>query len=220
MKIHEIEEPINPGQKQQFDDSSNIDKYTSLIRKNCSDALSAMIETQKFLYRGYAFPQPLAFKGRSRNDRRPLSFDVQTQKMLDSMLANNGFEAIRSNSIYVTSQHTEAEFYTGYAPPGQGKNKDSDSGNVYYVFPINGFKFTWAMKTSDLYGDFTETDRSWLKSPDPIYRDKLIEKYGITNENFAGAVQSGNEILIHGEYYAFNVREFGGIFNRDFFEYS
>lgn len=207
MRIYEIA----PGEKEELSDES--DKYIQLVETNCSFVLPYIKKTRKFLYRGYMQKQLTAFKGQSRNNRQPLSFDIDIANKLDDMFDYEGILAKRSNSIYCTSSIDNAGFYTNYKPGSMGGPKVHS--NVYIIFPINGFHFSWASKTSDLFGDWS----AWSDSP--MLRnneyDELIEKYGITDRDLGMAIRSGHEILISGQYYAFNEQTFGGYFHNKLF---
>jgi hypothetical protein len=204
MRIDEIE----PGQKQEID--GQVEQYMELVATNCSDALNAMKQTRHFLYRGYMDAQSIAFKGASRNNRRPLSFDQDVAEKLDELFDYEGIAAKRSNSIFVSSDMDDATFYTNYTPGTMGGPKRHD--NVYMIFPINGFNFSWARKTSDLFGDWSPYRDTPLLMGNHF--DELTQKYGFTDQDFISAVRSGKEILISGQYYAFNERQFGSMFRK------
>jgi hypothetical protein len=195
MRIYEIA----PGEKESVDIEQ--EKILELLTRDCDYALTAMRKVKLPLYRGYKGQQLNAFKGASRQNRNPLSFDLNTAQQLDHMYKHYGFSALRSNSIFCTTKYSEAEFYTSYVP-GEGRPESRIQSNVYYIFPCDRFKFTWASKTSDLYGDWGRSDTDLLDRED---YDAVLNKYGITNKNFVAALQSGHEININGTYYAFNI---------------
>lgn len=198
MRIYEIA----PGEKQEIDD--NIERYLQLVSSECTQALSAMKQAQKFLYRGYANQQALAFKGQSRNDRRPLSSEPSVAEKFDEMFDYAGIAAKRSNSIFCTSKFDDAGFYTNYKPGTLGGPRKAN--NIYMIFPIDGFQFSWASKTPDLFGDWSP----YSDTPELMaYNfDKIIDKFGISDQMFPAAIKSGNEVLISGQYYAFNDTRF------------
>jgi hypothetical protein len=194
MRIYEIE----AGEKQHIPDVYNqadnmkADKFYSLIERDCSDALYAMKKTGKLLYRGIKGHQLDIFHGKSRNYRQPLDSYENTQKNIDFYLRNSGFTALRSNSIFCTSGHAAG----GY-------------GTTYLIFPIDGFDFTW----SEIIGDLVYSKLATLRGDDP----NLVSNYKFKKTNFVGALNSGNEIYIHGEYYACSVTSIGNeIFDKIF----
>jgi hypothetical protein len=176
MKIYEIE----AGEKVEIE--QNFENFYSLVEQNCSEALSAMKATKKFLYRGVKYAQHSAFHGKSRENRNTLDTSERSQRSIDFLLKHSGFTALRSNSIFCTSS---SSFAGGY-------------GLTYLIFPINGFAFTWAKRIRDLA--FSE-----IQGDDP----SLVSKYGFNGTNFVAALMSGNEIYIHGEYYACSVETYG-----------
>jgi hypothetical protein len=184
MRINEIE----AGEKSHIPDVHGAaDKFYALIEQNCSDALSVMKETGKLLYRGIRrrsaqFP---IFHGRSRENRKTLDSSEKTQLTIDFYLGNSGFTALRSNSIFCTSK---SSFATNY-------------GTVYLIFPFNGFDFTW----SEVIDDLVFSKLGTVGGDDP----NLVSNYKFKKTDFAGALKSGHEIYIHGEYYACDVTGIG-----------
>jgi len=112
-------------------------KYFSYIEKNCSEYLTAVRATGRVLYRGQYDSKMPIFVGYPRKNRQPKDSDEKAQKIYDENLTIMGFDALRSNSIFTTSDFNQAEGY----------------GNLYAIFPKNGFKFTWATKEADLVLD-------------------------------------------------------------------
>lgn len=199
MRIDEID----PGQK---NDMTNPDNYgdlaisklgyfVKLIEKDCSESLTAMKQVKQFLYRGIkqttsSISNAQVVHGRSRNNRKSLAGFDEKQLRVDEVLARNGFIALRSNSIFCSGSMAEAKSY----------------GALYMVFPLNGFSLTWAEHIDDLL----------LTNISPI-DDSMIERMGFRGFDLAGAIDSGNEIYIHGEYYSFNSNKFYQVFNDYFF---
>ena len=229
------------------------------IQKECSQALTAFKATGKVLFRGVraGTSNPAAYVGRSWNERRTMTSDPEGQKVFDYALQKMGISALRSNSIFTTSDGEQADGY----------------GNLYIIIPKNGFQFSWAVHEPDMVID----DVSMLYNEDVIEKiidgidalvekgkmpsdasgydwneilkydgyedammylkdakypaaalkkitlDKLIDYYHIktnitpTNKDFNAALKSRNEVLINGEYYAFNFSQFkdilAGLFN-------
>ena len=110
----------------------NEAKYFSLIEKQCSQFLSDAKRVEKFLYRGMSDGVPVLY-GKPHVDREPMDTNAAVQRKLDDILKMAGFKALRSNSIFTTSDWTQAEEY----------------GSIYIIFPKNGYSFTWSKKHSD-----------------------------------------------------------------------
>jgi hypothetical protein len=223
------------------------------IQKECSQALKAFKSTGKILFRGLKKNKTNtpAYVGRSWNERRTLNSSEEAQKVFDYALQKMGISALRSNSIFTTSDSNQAKGY----------------GNLYIVIPKNGFQFSWTLGdpdmviddasvlyNSDMINDIMDNiDRlvdagkmadsaagyEWSevlqfegyefamqylrdnKYPaaalKKITLDKLIDynhiksEIGPTNKDFVKALESGHEVLINGEYYAFELSKFKDI---------
>ena len=189
--------------------------------------------------RGLSDTSAKAFVGRSWNKREPKDSDAEAQALYDKILAKSGFKALRSNSIFTTTEIWQASEY----------------GELYYIFPKNGFAYHWNKHNQDLVleslGDLLDIEKfervtldveNWYyktykkelnwKYEDPyeaLYdfkgfqkkvialkypkaKDIQIEKFvdmdvikndiGPTQTNFDKGLNSGNEMVIAGEYYA------------------
>lgn len=213
MRINEIE----AGEKVSFRNDTTSSGYNvapeidevkqilAVVAENCSESIDAMKQAKHYLYRGIQargdVANSIAFHGRSRENRKPLSTRPGMDETLNKGLRNSGMTAIRSNSIFCTSYPSAASSY----------------GQLYLIFPKDGFKFTW----NTLYGDFyTEYIYEQLEryTPDRNMKyDKFNEladtpdfanEYGFKNTDFAQAVSSRHEIMIFGEYYALYAADF------------
>lgn len=207
MKIYEIE----AGQKINIP-TDDIKELSEKIKIECSDAVQAISQENKFLYRGMKLGNSVArffklkpslkiFLGMPREDRKPVDVSVETQGKYDSYLRKFGMTALRSNSIFCTSNKLFAERY----------------GTTYLIFPKNGFDFTWSPDTSDLTDDIKV---AWITKRFPVrfseryenvtdisFNDWLryyFSQHEFYNKDFVSALKSGNEILIRGEFYAVN----------------
>lgn len=220
MKINEIE----AGQKVSFrqDTSSGynappeeneVGKILQVVKENCSEAITAMKQTNKYLYRGIKYhgtQTSIAFHGRSRENRRPLSTAKDFDETLNNGLRNSGMVALRSNSIFCTSSIQSASSY----------------GKLYLIFPINGFQYTWNTKYEDFFTDYiyeyfmssgtlkTQEERQEAKQEfsELAKTPDFANECGFINTNFMEAIESGHEIMISGEYYA--------LYSADFKQYA
>jgi hypothetical protein len=199
MKLYELE----AGQKEALDNT--IEQVVPMIQEHCQFALAGMREAKQFLYRGFKSTPSIAFLGKSREDRRPSSSAATFHRNINLAFAAAGFVANRSNSIFATSNIGDASVYAA------GKN-------AYMIFPIDGFQFTWSPKIDDLYvyeyrlfGDdeLAHTRRSMFYNYDdasPELIQEFLKKSKYTDKDFGAAVMSGNEVMIHGQYYAVTTR--------------
>lgn len=168
----------------------NINFWIDDIRTNCSDSLSVMQKYKHLLFRGLHINTPKVIWGDTPKDRRPRNTPWHVQTMLDNLLRKAGFKALRSNSIFCSGSEYMAQDY----------------GDMFMVFPFNGFNFTWSPNVADLFEDFNDQDLRKIKT--------MIQKNGdaaqwfvknfnfLNNENFPGALASNHEILIQGKYVA------------------
>ena len=223
------------------------------IQTECSQALKAFKSTGKILFRGLkkSKTNTPAYVGRSWNERKTMNSEPEGQKVFDYALQKMGISALRSNSIFTTSDSNQAGGY----------------GNLYIIIPKNGFQFSWSLGdpdmviddtsvlyNSDLINDIMDNvdrlvdagkmadsaagyewsevlqfegyERSMEYLRDNKYPaaalkkitlDKLIDynhiknEIGPTNKDFVKALESGHEVLINGEYYAFELSKFNDI---------
>lgn len=115
--------------------SPALDKLVKTIAKECSQVLPYYRKAKLVLVRGTE--GPTAFVGRSWEKREPKDSSEELQKYYDMILKKAGFKALRSNSIFTTSDMGQADKY----------------GDVYVIFPKNGFAFHWNKHESDLVLD-------------------------------------------------------------------
>jgi len=133
MRLNEIDpDSVGPGQKVSAHelvgnrDTGELEKY---IRQHCSDAIQYMKDAGKYFYRGMRPGKGLgsAIVGQSRQDREPKDTKDDISAFFDQALTSHGFKALRRNSIFVTSDKSNAEIY----------------GPAYAIFPMNGFNYTY-----------------------------------------------------------------------------
>jgi len=216
MKLIELFEDVPAGEKEQY---NNLDTILNDIERDCSDIIKVYKQTNKLLYRGIRSALPY-FKGRPRNNRRPLHSEIYKHNFINKGLAVLGFSTNRSNSIAVTSSLYDTQKY----------------GNRYIIFPKNGFDFLYGNKKDlitmvhsdeDLYPWlekhyskaflikllkkfskkilFSYISKNILENEKTmkIYWEYIANKYNLLDINIAYAIQQGYEIMISGtEYYA------------------
>lgn len=152
------------------------------IVRRCSLSIHAFRKTQKLLYRGFKGESNLAFMRESPINRRPKDVPMNVQTFVDMRLAENGFKALRSNSIFCTSDYGQATFY----------------GNVYVIFPIDNFaNITWSSKFHDLVEFAGRYDNLF-----DIPENRFIDELGYKKNDLQSALLNKNEIMLHGKYIA------------------
>lgn len=109
------------------------EELIKFINKNCSEYITLCKASKKVLFRGIKDIGKNSFLGHPRKDRRPESSDKETHDFINMVLDKAGL-ATRGNSIFCTSDFTNAENY----------------GNLYIIFPINGSKYMWNPTNPDL----------------------------------------------------------------------
>lgn len=113
-------------------DVSNIIEY---INTHCKKYLS---ENPNFLntplYRGMKESSEILIKN-IRSDRKPLDSSSLYHKIFTDGFKDAGIAATRDNSIFCTGNNADASRY----------------GNVYVIFPIDDFSFSYSPSISDLY---------------------------------------------------------------------
>lgn len=208
MRLYEID----AGEKHSIPD---LPTAVREIKQNCGQALAAMREANKLLYRGTKdFPGDF-FVARTREDRVPKSSPATFQRNIDKALKSAGFGALRSNSIYVTSNESDANAYAISKHIG-GVIGDNDYRTLYMVFPKDGFSFTWSPKIDDLYVDewnlWNKFENGHHKRMQFFYHDdqddlipEFLQAAEYTNQDFPAAIASRHEVMISGIYYGINI---------------
>jgi hypothetical protein len=169
MRIDELK----PGQKKKFVPSNTKEGQTfTTFLNQCSESIIAMKEAKGFLYRGLNANADI-FIGRPRENRKAKDTSAPLHREMDKLFSAAGFTALRSNSIFCSGDINTADTY----------------GDLYIIFPINGFSFTWSPIVDDLYQYFQNKD---ITSADELY----INQTEMTHLRNIAAVIS-KEIHIH-----------------------
>jgi hypothetical protein len=178
---------------------------TTLIGQNyTSDQLKSLVDRLKdesgkylniykkigrVLWRGVKNYNALAYESHSPLNRKPLSSPKQASDIFNNALVDLKFKATRNNSIFTTGDLWHATHY----------------GKPFVIIPKSGADFTWGQTKNavDLVIFWAEI-KPILKDDgsDQIDLDKFTEKYDFDQTDFAGAVRSGHEVMISGEYFA------------------
>lgn len=196
MKIYEVE----AGQKEKIPTKGFS---LSQLNSDCSEALRIYRQTGEMLFRGVSNKKslnpfsknPEIFLSSPRENRKPKDLSNNIQDIFDSYFKFFNFGALRSNSIFCTSDLSMAELY----------------GKPYAIIPKDGFSFTWSPIIKDLAqpGAISEINKGFetiaKTSEDPDSARKAFIGRIYTNKNFADAIKSGHEVMINGPYYAISV---------------
>lgn len=190
-----------------------LDKHPSdvieLIKNKCSDFLNISIGIKTPIYRGRRGENGPVIIGQSRIGRNNLSTDDYIAEKIDEKLSEQGFTALRSNSIFCTPRYQIANSFA--------------HGKVYFIFPVNGFSFTWSPIINDLTTDYNvfadrvkrykdsgvlptiavKNQRDFtniIKNVDDMSSKEFVKFYQFKNDDLKTALLSKNELLINGAY--------------------
>lgn len=90
-----------------------------------------------------------AFTRKTRQDRRPTDSSYDQTTLMNLFIGIAGGIANRNNSLFVTGSSRKAKRY----------------GQLYIVFPLGEYQYTWSPEFSDWYVDFTDkTSINYIKS--------------------------------------------------------
>lgn len=96
-----------------------------ILDSDCSDFVKDMKKARLVLYRGTRNDASV-FEAHTMEDRRPKDSNAEVTELYDQMMSALGVKALRSNSIFTTTNYGFAANY--------GRD-------VYMIFPKNGFDF-------------------------------------------------------------------------------
>jgi hypothetical protein len=165
MRLYEIEftpRVIIPSENSD-ELSKEIDELVMFIKRHCQPWLKQ--SGNRMVYRGTeAKTSAPAFVKPVRKDRKPRDSTQAQHEFMNKIISICGGVANRSNSAFVTGD----SFVTGY-------------GDIYVVFPVGDFHYTWSKKVYDFYdfdwGEYYKLDELKVKYK-PIY-DKIISYYNM-----------------------------------------
>lgn len=168
--------------------STRAKALVSFMKTHCSDIIKIYNNDCKngdFLFRGIIDAKSYILLGKSRDDRKPMDTSMAVQQIVDSSLAASGFKALRSNSIFCTGNLFAAENY----------------GDLFIIFPVNGFSYTWSPKVRDLFDEVSLFD---INKPNFNFAEQYKYKNSV---GLADAIRMGYEILISGSYVALDYNQ-------------
>lgn len=84
-------------------------KLANIIKSNCSSMVTAMQDSESFVFRGIKVPSGAKHMTRAvatdvRSDRQPVEMDKRVHEMLNLLFVEHGLKATRSNSIFCTAK--------------------------------------------------------------------------------------------------------------------
>lgn len=206
MNINEIERVYNP---KLFTPEmlAEVERFATLIHKNCKQIVHIYDTNDgEYFYRGLANTKEPFLVGQSKENRAPRQTKPQVQVRMDKVLGKLGFTALRSNSIFVTSDYTTARGV--YA---------SAAGIVYVIFPLDGFTYTWSPNVHDFFVDgidpYTKgygyktygmpTIPQFMLNTANLGDLKWFKRYyGYKDTDLEQALRTESEVMIRGKYYA------------------
>jgi hypothetical protein len=175
----------------------DINDILPILKKSCNEYILSARQSGRFLYRGIDTERPIMLIDPPPN-RMPQGQSLTEQAMLDRILKMTGFTALRSNSRSCTTNPSDAlEF-----------------GNLYLIFPMDGFSYTWSSRIADVGSnrllakrlhDWCPPKNSFSKSgstPTQDEAERFIEEFEFHKDNLPRAMDIGNEIIVKGRYYA------------------
>jgi hypothetical protein len=113
------------------------DELKTKINNECSDYINIVKNSNNIfqpLLHGTKKHQEEYYIGRSIGNRSPKTSSLEYSELVDEGLEKLGVVARRLNSMYATTSFGLAQEF----------------GNIYEVFPINGFNYTWCKYADDI----------------------------------------------------------------------
>lgn len=130
--------------------------------------------------RGHSRDENNYYIDSSSTDRIPKTSNAEIYRVIDWGLDSIGVEARRLNSIYATTSHKLAKYF----------------GEVFQIYPKNGFHYTWCENDDDLVFDFDSVIKYGAYSYTSQFTKALkdyIDKYPTSNpsiveDNYHGTI--------------------------------
>lgn len=188
---------INERSGISFDLNTDVSQFNEFIHKNCKYYLQ-LTQGIYIFKRGLNHHTDSAGKKDVRQNRRPRGMQDYIFEQLNDWLEKNNH--VRRDKAVIAANI---------------KNNTSMFGDVYWIFPIGKFDYTWLMA-----GDMNMSDpNTGWDSIAPIdffrhgYSDEIIgnfEDYFVTNSSLKTAWMQKYEIWFNcKQYYYFSVNDFG-----------
>lgn len=172
-----------------------------LIREECKTACATYQKTGLRLYRGVSPDRGTFIQGKPREDRQPRDMPPSIHRAIDETMKEMGFAAVRSNSLFATSDENEASSY----------------GTVYVIFPTDGFDFTYFQDAKDLFTKANDFLKDFKMTPFPSHDDGSPSPESVeffmghlpafvkgcmpSNQSFEEALESRHEVMLANCFY-------------------
>lgn len=158
--------------------------YMEQIERECSWILAINKKIKMFLLSGMKNRGAVIY-GNTTTGRKPSQSDSLLTLYFDEYLSQTGCKALRSNSIFVTTDDYQAENY----------------GGLYLIFPKNGFDYTFTNRKDLILNTDEHFDLSSL--------NKFVRDFTPQSSNIEEAMETGREIYLSGQYIALLGERFG-----------
>jgi hypothetical protein len=201
QKLHKKANQEQNNISSEFPDQLALSHY---LRQHCKTSLNLFLSNGHVLYcgiRAHGFNpsfevMPLYFIGESPKSRVPKDSPTKLQTLIDGMLLAQNFKAVRSNSIFCSPSPSTVVQY----------------GKRHMIFPIDPFDFTYSDILNDLYEDFHDSDilqarRSVENLGSEKASRRFVQEWQFEQDNYEAALNSGNEVYVHGKFVAVNASD-------------
>jgi len=172
--------------------------FDQFVKENCSQFFKKSKGCR--LFRGITDDKwgQRRFIANPRKDRTPTDMPKDVHEMLDFYFFDKFGWKPRSSALFVTGEYAQANEY----------------GDVFKIYPTDGYKFLWSPSISDLFKEFhAEFGNSIVRNNVGAQerRNKIRQRIlefcidsvdSYIDTNLLAAIKSGNEIMIQCEQYA------------------
>lgn len=121
-----------------------MDNLFKALAKHCKEIIKVYKELnrndfqrEKFLFRGIRSTDDAVY-GKPFIARKPKDSNRELHELVNGTINSLGFDANRENSMFVTGDRSQASGY---------------GNDLYIMFPVDGFTFTWSQTVKDLILD-------------------------------------------------------------------
>ena len=129
-----------------INEENELEKIAPILKKECSQILKVM-KKDVFLYRGMKKGGEPFIERVPRTDRTPLDTSTTMHDIMNEYFKEKFGWAARSEGLFCTTSPSQARFY----------------GDVYIIFPVNGYKFIWSPLVHDLFDKQNKFIKSFMK---------------------------------------------------------
>lgn len=171
------------------------------IFEECTDFINEIKPCHRLLYRGsFYIDYDIERFNNQTNFREPLSTDPIVHELLnEEFLKIFGWKVRNGAFTYLSDTNMNMPF----------NNYGDDN---YIIFPVNGYKYCWSPKITDMFGEYTDYMNGdiFFNFNEEIYKEKIedwiselkIDK--LFKDNDICKAKIDNEISFKGDYYLIN----------------